>query len=77
MGFSAKSGQTIRVDVSLSPEDLSVKAGIIEPDGTRRCVKSKRIIFHDFKLDQTGTYKVFVENENSKPVQATVLYKVK
>ena len=76
-GFSAKSGQTIRVDASLSQEDLSVKVGIIEPDGTRRYVKSKRIISHDFKLDQTGTYKVFVENENSKSVQATVLYKVK
>lgn len=76
-GFSAKSGQTIEIVAILLPADLSINVGIIEPDGTRRYVTGKRAVSHDFKLDQTGTYKTFIENKNSKSIKAIVSYAVK
>ena len=74
--FSAKSGNTIRVTAILTPADLSVKVGIIEPDGTRRYVTGKDAVAHTFSLDQTGSYRVFVENGNSKSITAKITYDV-
>lgn len=75
-GFSAKSGNKISLDVMINPKDLSVKAGIIEPDGTRRYVTGQRVITKDFALDQTGTYRVYIENNNSKSVSVDISYEV-
>lgn len=75
--FSASSGETITVVASIAPADVSVKVGIIEPDGTRRSVTGKDVVTHAFKLDQTGSYKVFVENTNTTSVTANGGYSVK
>ena len=67
-GFSAKSGGGISVTAYISPIDKTVRAGIIEPDGTRRYTSGKEALYKTFLLDQTGTYKVYVENNSGSKV---------
>ncbi|MCI8276068.1 MAG: hypothetical protein HFI66_10790 [Lachnospiraceae bacterium] len=54
--------------------DKYVNAGIIEPDGTKRYVREKGDILHKFSLDQTGKYRVFVENKNDGAVDVEGSY---
>ena len=72
--FSASSGQDILVTVAAEPDNKTLKVGIIEPDGTRRYVASSGDIYHKFVLDQTGRYRVFVENDNSVVVNVVGSY---
>lgn len=72
--FSASSGQDILVMVAADPDNKTLKVGIIEPDGTRRYVVSSGNIYHEFALDQTGRYRVFVENDNSVVVNVVGSY---
>lgn len=72
--FSASSGQDILVTVAADPDNKTLKVGIIEPDGTRRYVVSSGDIYHKFVLDQTGRYRVFVENDNSVVVNVVGSY---
>lgn len=72
--FSASSGQDILVTVAADPDNKTLKVGIIEPDGTRRYVVSSGNIYHEFALDQTGRYRVFVENDNSVVVNVVGSY---
>ncbi|MBP3700479.1 MAG: hypothetical protein J6I64_01180 [Lachnospiraceae bacterium] len=66
--FQASAGQSIYVSVSVIPDDVEVKVGIMEPDGTWRLVIADGTINHTFALDQTGTYVVFVWNETTTTV---------
>lgn len=67
-GFSAKSGGHISVNVSVVPTGKTVRAGIIEPNGNRRYTSGKEYLSKTFALDQTGTYKVYVENNSGAKV---------
>jgi beta-lactamase regulating signal transducer with metallopeptidase domain len=66
--FSAKSGQTISVAGVISPSDKTVKVGIVQPDGTKRYINASGSFSHDFALDQTGSYNVYITNTNSTEV---------
>lgn len=60
--FSTSAGKTISVSATTDPS-ISFRAGIIEPDGTRRYVDSiNGVAAHVFDLDQTGKYSVFIQN---------------
>ena len=61
-GFKASSGQVITVTAIGTPSNVTYHLGIVEPSGTRRYVSGKDIMAHDFKLDETGTYYVYVQN---------------
>ena len=75
--FSASSGQQIIVSAVMDPTDKIVNVGIIEPDGTRRYVQGSDTVMHTFDLDQTGYYRVFVENYNSVTVEASGSYQIR
>ena len=63
--FSTSSGNHITLTVDGDP-GVTYKAGIIEPDGTHRYVNSiDGDVYHQFELDQTGTYSVYVQNLTS------------
>ena len=74
--FDAKAGGSINVTV-VGPADKYVNVGIIEPDGTKRYVREKGDIYHKFALDQTGKYRVFVENKNAGAVDVEGSYIVR
>ena len=74
--FDAKSGGCIKVTAT-APADKYVNVGIIEPDGTKRYVREKGDIYHEFALDQTGKYRVFVENKNAGAVDVEGSYIVR
>ena len=74
--FDAKSGGSINV-MATAPANKYVNVGIIEPDGTKRYVREKGDILHKFSLDQTGKYRVFVENKNDGAVDVEGSYIVR
>ncbi len=75
--FYVKSGGTISIVLNVDPDTTYVYAGIVEPDGTRRCVHSCGLIVHTFELDQTGYYQIYVRNPSSSTsvtVDGSVVY---
>lgn len=73
--FEKKSGESIRVSVSVEPEDLNVDVGIIRSGGGITYITGSGDISHNFELDKSGTYQVFVRNGNSVKVEAVGFYK--
>lgn len=69
--FQMNSGDTISISALLNPDDLTVDIGIINPDNTRTYVSGSDSVYHKFTVSQSGTYKVFVQNSNSKEVRVT------
>lgn len=71
--FTCKSGGKIAIAVTC---DSTIQAGIIEPNGDRRCVIDSGVFSHTFTLDQTGTYNFYVKNTNNYEihVDASVVY---
>ncbi len=74
--FYAKKEGTITVTAIISPADAKVKVGIVEPSGTMRYVQGTDTIFHQFALDETGYYRVYVDNitTNNVEINATGTY---
>ncbi len=66
--FWMDSGSCISIVVDVEPRDLTVKVGIVEPDNVRRYISGSGTVNHVFYLDQSGEYKVFIENNNSSKV---------
>lgn len=70
--FSCKEGETISVSLGISPEDVTVKVGIILPNGNRQYIWGKgNYVEHKFSVSTTGDYKVFVENNTNTTVKVT------
>jgi hypothetical protein len=63
--------------VSATSSSVSFRAGIIEPDGTRRyIISSNGIAAHSFELDQDGKYSVYVQNTGSSEITVNGHYTV-
>ena len=71
--FTCKSGGKIAIVVNCNN---TIQAGIIEPNGDRRCVIDSGVFSHTFTLDQTGTYNFYVKNTNDFEiyVEASVVF---
>ena len=54
----------ITMVVSAEPAGQEVRAGIVEPDGTRRYIIGSGTTVWSFSVDQDGRYKIFTENPN-------------
>ena len=72
--FRGTTGGSITVTMEITPDNKTVSVGIVEPDGTRRYVNGSRLVYHEFKLDQSGSYRVFVQNNNSTAVEVEGSY---
>ena len=70
--FYAKNGGDIAITVFITPADAEVKVGIVEPSGTMRFVRGTDYISHRFVLDETGLYRVYVDNLTTNNVQINV-----
>ena len=49
---------------SLYPEDVTLKVGIINPNGSKLYVNGKDMVSHSFSATATGQYRVYVENKS-------------
>ena len=75
--FSCKKGDTISVSMGISPDNISVKVGIIKPDGRKTYIWGKGDkVAHDFSVSVSGSYKVFVENGTGTAVDVDGSYHV-
>ena len=72
--FKASSGQIITLTIKAKPTDLKLKIGIIEPDNTKRYISFTKSANPDFSLDQTGYYRIFIQNDTSKTVTLSGTY---
>lgn len=73
--FTKSAGGTITVSLLVTPDDVNVQVGIMEPDRGIRYVSGKDAILHKFTLTQTGNYRVFVKNDNSFSVEFAGYYR--
>ena len=56
--FSCKKGDTISVSMGISPDNISVKVGIIKPDGRKTYIWGKGDkVAHDFQFQCQGATK--------------------
>lgn len=72
--FSRNSGDTIDVAGIVSPKNITVQVGIIEPDNHLRYIDATGTFAHSFKLTKKGSYKVYIENLNSVTVTVSGAY---
>lgn len=64
--FSMEAGQTININVAVSPSSSNVRVGIIEPNGTFRYVlATSGSVNHNFSISTRGSYYVYVDNGSS------------
>ena len=61
-GIWLKEGDDLTVSVGVSPSDVYVKVGIVQPNGKWRYVYACGIIDHTFEITQNGRHKVFIWN---------------
>ena len=63
--------------MGISPENISVKVGIIKPDGKKTYIWGKgKEVEHKFTASVSGSYKVFVENGTGTAVDVDGTYRV-
>ena len=74
--FVAVTGQTINVNVFIDPSDVTMKVGVIMPDGAKWYVTGTEHVNYDFVLVTSGTYRVFVENNSDESVAVEGTYNV-
>ena len=68
--FSCEKGDIISVNMGISPDNISVKVGIIKPDGKKTYIWGKGSdVTHELSVSSTGSYKVFVENGTKTTVE--------
>lgn len=74
--FSVSEGGRIVLSVTVDPGDVSIKAGIIYPDGSMVYVRGSDLISYTFTMEKAGRYRIYIENDSNTPVavSGTVLY---
>ena len=66
--FYVSAGGSIYVSVSVDPDDKNVNVGIIDSDGSKRYIIGSGNITHEFAIDTSGYYSVFVENRTTTSI---------
>ncbi len=72
--FSVTKGDTIRLAIEIEPAGNVVHLGIIEPDGEMRYVIGATSMYHQFKVNKSGTHRVFVVNTSSSTITVRGYY---
>ena len=70
--MSMESGETITLNVSISPSSASIDVGILQPDGSFRYVNTTSgSVNHTFDISDRGQYKVRIRNNSSSTVSVS------
>ena len=68
--FSVSDGGDIALTVSINPDNVSIKAGIIYPDGSMVYVRGSDWISQRFTVEE-GRYRIYIENDSDTPVKVS------
>lgn len=63
--FYVKEGQNISMSATITPGGSTCWIGIMDPQNSVRYVEGTTSLAHDFAVDQSGFYRVFVQNRGS------------
>ena len=63
--FYVKKGQSISMSATISPGGATCWIGIMDPQNSVRYVEGTDSLSHTFAVDQSGFYRVFVQNRGS------------
>ena len=72
--FHASSGQRIVLSVFSVEPFHSVRAGIIQPDGSKRYIIATGNDSHIFELTMSGSYRIYIQNETTEMVHVEGAY---
>lgn len=72
--FHASSGQRIVLSVFSVEPFHSVRAGIIQPDGSKRYIIANGNDSHVFELTMSGSYRIYIQNETTEMVHVEGAY---
>lgn len=73
--FYMSAGGSIYVSVSVDQDDKNVNVGIIDSDGSKRYIIGSGNITHEFAIDTSGYYSVFVENRTTTSIDVGGYYR--
>lgn len=73
-GFKKKAGSTIEIEISVKPEK-KVLIGIIRGNTQKIYQSTTMGVYKTFKIKETDTYHVFVQNCSSGSIQAIGYYR--
>lgn len=74
--FYAKKGQEVNIYVSPSNGTNKIRFGLVQPNGTLNYMTSSGSKSHVFALNQTGNYRVFVQNISTSSISVTGNYTI-
>lgn len=72
--FHASSGQRIVLSVFSVEPFHSIRAGIIQPDGSKRYIIANGNDSHVFELTMSGSYRIYIQNETTESVHVEGAY---
>ena len=70
--ISFEAGDTVMVSYMIVPEDVSLKVGLKSRTGTKRYINATGTSHHDFEMNSSGEWCVFVENLSGETVDVTL-----
>ena len=72
--FYASSGQRIVLSIFSVDPWHSVRAGIIQPDGSKRYIIANGDDSHIFELTMSGSYRIYIQNDTKEGVHVEGVY---
>ena len=75
--FRLSKGQYVSVNASIIPADVQVRVGLENDNGTRRYINVTNIGSYTFPIEETGNYRVYIQNDSYTDVEAEGSYIIK
>ncbi len=75
--YSLAAGQKVIVSTSMIPVNVEVRVGLERDNGTRRYVLGTDVVVHTFDIEETGVYRVYIQNDTYTDVTVEGSYIIK
>ncbi len=74
--FNCEEGDIVTVMFEILPSNITVKVGIEDVDGTRVYINSSDFVSSDFLIEESGKYRIYVENLSGQDATVTGNYRI-
>ncbi len=61
-GFTKEEGENVGVALSVTPDDVTIQTGIMDPEAIMRYVEGEDVVAHEFEIEISGRHYFFVIN---------------